>query len=317
MPIIIPNGLSVSQILRETDGIDVMERENAERQDIRAQEYAIVNLMPTQVKERTVRQLARLLGHTSLQVNPTLIHVGARLKDDDDPLSALYKPWKEMKEKQFDGLIVTGAPIEHLDWNDVTYWDELRSIIDWSRTNVTSRLFICWGAQAALHHLYGHEKSPLAEKAFGVFPHTLENDNHPLITGFDDEFFVPVSRHTEIPLSDLRQNNRLEILSTSPDTGAYLAIDKNGRDTFVFNHPEYGKSSLGNEYRRDRERGDTIKVPANYFRNDNPDNAPINRWKAHARILYDNWLKLTYQRSPFKLEEIQSLPESIPSSAKN
>lgn len=311
MPIIIPDGLTVSQTLREVDGIDVMEQAKAEEQDIREQYYAIVNLMPTQVKERTVRQLARLLGHTSLQVSPTLIQVGSRIREDDDPLSSLYESWESVQKKQYDGLIVTGAPIEHLDWNDVSYWDELRRIIDWSRTNVTSRLFICWGAQAALHHLYGHEKNPLPEKAFGVFPHTLEKDDHPLVTGFDDEFYVPVSRHTEIPLADLRQNKTLEILSTSTDTGAYLAVDKNGRDTFIFNHPEYGKSSLGNEYRRDIEQGLRIKIPSNYFKDDNPDKLPVNRWKAHARILYDNLLKFTYQHTPFKRQDIQSLPASL------
>lgn len=312
MPIIVPNGLPATETLRTVDGIKVIEQYTAERQDIRPQEYAVLNLMPGAVKKRTERQLARLLGHTSLQVQLTLLHPGTTPDTEDEHLASFYKPWEVVQDTQYDGLIVTGAPIEHLEWEDVRYWDELRRIMDWSRKNVTTRVYICWGAQAALHHLYGHEKQPLNEKAFGVHQHTLENDTHPLVAGFDDEFFVPVSRHTEIPLDQIRSNPHLSILSSSSATGGYLIADKGGRDIFMFNHPEYGKSSLGSEYERDVRAGLPINTPVNYFRNNDPTQPPVNRWRAHARALYANILDQIYQRTPYDIEEIHDLPENLP-----
>jgi homoserine O-succinyltransferase/O-acetyltransferase len=311
MPIIVPNGLPVADILRDQDGIHVMEEDIAVHQNIRTQEYAVLNLMPSQVKLRTARQLARLLGHTSLQINLTLLNIDPD-SENDEHLSSFIEPWESFQHKQFEGLIITGANIENLDWKDVRYWDQLRRTIDWSRKNVTTRIAICWGAQAMLHHLYGHEKKPLDQKAFGVFPHTLETDDHPLVNGLDDEFLVPVSRHTEMPLEDLYANDHLTVLSTSADTGAYIAADKNGRDIYIFNHPEYGKSSLGGEYFRDVAAQKPINVPVNYFRNDDPQQPPVNRWRTHARALWANILDQTYQRTEFERSDIINLPENLP-----
>jgi homoserine O-succinyltransferase len=313
MPIIVPDGLPAADVLSNEDHIDVMQLANANRQDIREQHFAILNIMPTSVKKRTERQLARLLGHTSLHVKMDLLIPESTPESEQDPhLSTFYKPWESVQDQQYDGLIVTGAPVEHLDWNEVRYWDELRKIIDWSRTNVTTRVFICWGAQAALKHNYGLDKVELPQKAFGVFSHTVNDPSHPLMSGFDDEFFVPVSRHTEIPLDALKAQKELSILSESRDTGAYIIADKNNRDIFVTNHPEYGKGSLDSEYQRDKQAGKEIDIPPNYYPDNDSSRIPTNRWRAHARLLYATIINQTYQRTPLDRRDIVSLPENLP-----
>ena len=306
MPIITPSTLPINGRLA-AEGINVMSRDDATHQDIRAQEIAIVNLMPD--KQNTERQLARLLGHTALHLNLTLIHTASHRSKNtsQDHLRQYYNELDDISSSKFDGLIVTGAPVEDKDWDKVDYWTELQSIMDWSRENVTARLYICWGAQAALHHQYGIEKQPLAEKAFGIFPHEVLQKKHPLVAGFDDEFFVPVSRHTEIRTEDVAQIDDLDILSTSNFTGLYLAQTKDGRDTFMMNHPEYGKNTLRHEYERDVRAGKSIKMPYNYFPGDNPEKCPVNHWRAHARLLYANWLNdYVYARTPFDLQSISS-----------
>lgn len=314
MPIIIPDGLPARDDLICADRIKAMERSRAVHQDIRAQEYAVLNLMPSDVKKRTERQLARLLGHTSLHVHLTLLRTASDQKAlQDEHLEAFYKPWEEVSDRQFDGLIVTGAPLEKLDWEEVRYWDELRRIIDWSRKNVTARIHICWGAQAALMHNHGIDKRMLPEKAFGVFPHAVTDPSSPLVTGFDDEFMVPVSRHTEVTREDVAANGHLSIVSESPDTGLYIVTDANGRDIYLMNHPEYGKSSLDGEYRRDVARGEPVRVPTNYYRENDPEHPPVNRWRAHARLLYANLLDYVYQHTPYDTRDIRVLPERLPS----
>lgn len=306
MPIIIPDEFPVRETLEKVDRISVMNNTRATHQDVREQHWAVMNLMPKEVKVRTVRQIFRLLGHTSLHVQPTLIRPNDPAAESDEELEKFYQPSEKVSHRQFDGLIITGAPLEHLEWKDVRYWDELRRMIDWSRKNVTTRVFICWGAQAALQHNYGIEKNPLPEKAFGVFPHTIENDEHPLVEGCDDEFVVPVSRNTSIPIDAVKKQPQLEILSSSPLTGLHIIADRNGRDIFIQNHPEYGKSTLNTEYLRDKKR-----IPSNYFPDDNPANKPTNRWRANARATYGNILDHTYQHTPFNIRDIQGLPENI------
>lgn len=320
MPIIIPDHLPAEEALRDQDGINVLRTSNALHSDIRSLRFAILNLMPSGVKKRTERQFARLLGHTPLHVDIDLLLPVPYEKlenpedlDIDEHLAAFYKPWEEVQDECYDGLIVTGAPVEHLDWDKVRYWKQLKRIIDWSRTQVTTRIFVCWGAQAALKHLYDLEKRDLPKKAFGVFSHTVEDPTHPLVAGFDDEFYAPVSRHTEIPLGDLLNHPNLHVLSKSAATGAHLVADTNNRDFMIFNHPEYGKSSLDSEYRRDIAKGLSIDVPPNYYLDNNPDtNKTTNKWRAHARLLYANILQLTFKNTPFNREDISSLPESIP-----
>lgn len=304
MPIITPDGLPINEQLRN-EGISVISKDRALHQDIRALRVAVLNLMPA--KQRTERQLARLLGHTALQVELTLLKTQTYDSKNEprEHLESFYRGWEDIAREQFDGLIVTGAPVEQMAWDDVAYWKELRDIHDWSRENVYARMHICWGAQAALHMRYGIEKYPLNAKAFGVFPHRVLLPEDPLVDGFDDEFLVPVSRHTEVRREDIEKVPDLKIIAESDLTGLFLLQSTDGRDTFMSNHPEYGKNTLKAEYRRDVALCPSFPVPYNYFPGDNPEREPVNRWRAHARLLYANWLTTVYQRSPFDLSQMQ------------
>jgi len=318
MPIILPELPSASRIASEgidviseeeylkNQGIDIIPEDDASHQDIRAMEVAILNLMPH--KQRTEKHLARLLGHTALQVRMTLLRTATYTgkNESEEHLSMFYKKWEDIADKKFDGLIVTGAPVEELGWNDVQYWDELKTIFDWARQNVYARMYICWGAQAALNHFHGIEKHPLTSKAFGVFRHTVREWRHRLADGFDDEFLVPVSRHTEIREDDIRRVPDLQILSGSAETGPYLLQHRNERDTYVFNHPEYGAKTLKKEYERDVSAGkrQPDDIPLHYFPDNDPARCPVNRWRAHARLLYANWLHQMYEGTPYDQEDI-------------
>ena len=302
MPIRVPDKLPAKEILKR-ENIFVMDESVAYRQDIRALEIAIVNLMP--FKEDTEVQLLRLLGNTPLQVNITFLHMASHISKNTkaDHLSAFYHVFNDIRDRRFDGMIVTGAPVEHLAFEEVTYWQELCEIMSWSLVNVTSILNICWGAQAALYYHYGIPKHPLPKKMFGIFPHTKTTDEYNILRGFDDVFYIPQSRHTETRREDLDRQPNLVILSESKQAGIYMAASIDGkRQIYVTGHSEYDPHTLKNEYERDLARGDEIDIPSNYFPNDDANMAPIVTWRSHAYLLFSNWLNYcVYQETPYNL----------------
>ncbi|WP_274652427.1 homoserine O-acetyltransferase MetA [Paenibacillus humicola] len=301
MPIKVPDHLPAKDILA-SENIFVMDESVAYHQDIRPLRIAILNLMPT--KETTETQLLRLIGNTPLQVEAVLLRPKTHKSKNTsaEHLASFYKTFDEIAHEYFDGMIITGAPIEHLAFEEVNYWVELQTIMDWSVRHVTSTFHICWGAQAGLYHHYGIPKYELPAKLFGVFPHTIEKRNVPLLRGFDELFYVPQSRHTEVRREDIEAVSDLEILSTSPEAGVYLAASRNGRQIFVTGHSEYDPYTLKFEYDRDKAKGLRINVPKNYFPNDNPALAPLSSWRAHANLLYSNWLNYyVYQQTPYDL----------------
>lgn len=304
MPIRIPDKLPAKKTL-ESENIFVMTGSRATQQDIRPLEIAVLNLMPTKIETET--QLARLLGSTPLQVNLTLLTTKSYKAKNTaaDHLIDFYTTWDKIRDKKYDGLIITGAPVEQLDWQDVDYWQELTQILDWSLTHVHSCFFICWGAQAALQHFYGVPKHATPAKQFGIYAHKVIKKNAILLRGFDDAFWVPVSRHTETRREDIAKIKELEILAESKESGLYLLRDKKRRHIFSFNHAEYDPETLKAEYDRDIKRGLSIAVPANYFPDDNPAKAPLVRWRAHAHLLFANWLNYyVYQDTPYDLGDI-------------
>ena len=304
MPIKIPDDLPAKQRLK-AENIFVMSEHRAMSQDIRPLEVVVLNLMPNKIDTET--QLMRLLGNTPIQVNITLLTTASYTSKNtsEEHLLNFYKTWDEIKHLKFDGLIVTGAPIELLPWGEVAYWNELKQILDWSRTHVWSSFFICWGAQAALNHFYGIEKHELPNKKFGVFTHKKLKSDSILLRGFDDEFLVPVSRHTEVLKEDIEKEESLEILSESKDSGLYIVRDKSTRRLFIFNHSEYEADSLKNEYVRDVNKNLPIEVPENYFPDNDPSRQPVLSWRAHSYLLYNNWLNYyVYQSTPFDFNKI-------------
>lgn len=304
MPIKIPNALPAREILA-SENIFVMDEDRAIHQDIRPLRIAILNLMPTKVATET--QLLRLLGNTPLQVEIALMRTGSHQSKNtpEEHLQAFYRTFEEMKHEKYDGFIVTGAPVEHLPFEEVDYWSELQEIIEWSQQNVYSTFFICWGAQAALYHQYGIPKYPLPQKMFGVFEHTFSRRNVPLLRGFDDVFYAPHSRHTEIRREDILRIPDLEILSESPRAGVYIVARRDGRQIFVTGHSEYDPLTLKHEYERDVALGLPIHVPENYYPNDDPTCAPVVRWRGHSSLLFANWLNYyVYQVTPYNLDEI-------------
>lgn len=304
MPIRIPNDLPAKQKL-EQENIFVMPEDRAVHQDIRTLEVAVLNLMPNKIETET--QLMRLLGNTPLQINITLLTTATyRPRNTSEKhLLNFYQTWEQIKHRKFDGLIITGAPIEQLPWEQVAYWKELTQILDWSVTHVWSSFFICWGAQAALHHFYGIEKYNLPKKLFGVFIHRKIKNDSILLRGFDQEFKVPVSRHTEVRKADIEAVPDLDILAESNESGLYIVRDKSTRRLYVFNHSEYEANSLKKEYDRDIRKNLPIDMPKNYFPNDDPSQPPILCWRAHSNLLYNNWLNYyVYQSTPFDLEAI-------------
>ena len=303
MPIRIPNALPAREtLLRE--GVMVMDEQTAMRQDIRPLHIGLLNLMPNKI--RTETQIARLVGSTPLQVDLNLIRVGSHKAKNtaEDHLISFYRTWDEVRDQKFDGFIITGAPIETLPFEDVTYWDELTRILDWTVTHVHSSFFICWGAMAAAYHFHGVPKYTLDKKAFGVFRHKNLNPSSPYLTGFSDDFQISVSRWTEVRRRDLPRDRSLEVLMDSPETGLCLLHQKFGNRLYIFNHIEYDSTTLAEEYGRDVEAGVDITVPRNYFPDDDPDNKPLNRWRSHAFLLFGNWINQVYQTTPFDLADI-------------
>ncbi len=299
MPIRIPDALPAAGILQR-ENIFVMTEKRAEGQDIRPLRIAVFNLMPTKIATET--QLIRSLSNSPLQVELVLLHTETHQSKNtpEEHLSSFYKTFSDVKHKKFDGLIITGAPVELMDFEDVDYWEEICAVMEWSKTNVTSTLHICWAAQAGLYYHYGIKKHELSEKMFGVFRHDVVSPKAPLMRGFDDVFYAPHSRHTEILQKDIEAVPELEILAVSEDAGVYLAVSRDGKNVFVTGHSEYDADTLHNEYVRDVNRGLPIAVPRNYYPDDDPKKAPVVRWRSHSNLLFVNWLNYhVYQITPY------------------
>lgn len=306
MPIKVPDNLPAKEVLAE-ENIFVMDESVAYHQDIRPLRIAILNLMPT--KETTETQLLRLIGNTPLQVEAVLLHPRTHVSKNTsaEHLETFYKTFDEIEGEKFDGMIITGAPVEHLPFEEVTYWEELKEIMDWSVNNVTSTFHICWGAQAGLYHHYGVPKHELDEKMFGVFTHNIATHKDKLLRGFDEQFFVPQSRHTEVRREDIEKVPGLVILSESEDAGVYLVASRDGKQIFVTGHSEYDSTSLKWEYDRDVAKGLDIKLPRNYYPKDDPSKQPVSTWRAHANLLFSNWLNyFVYQATPYELGKSNS-----------
>ena len=303
MPIRIPDRLPARQTL-EDEGVMVMTDSEAARQDIRPLQFGLLNLMPDKI--RTETQIARLIGATPLQVELSLVRIGSHKSKNtaEEHLIDFYHTWDEIKHRKFDGFIITGAPIETLPFEEVTYWDELVQIMDWTQTNVHSSFNICWGAMAAIYHFHKVPKYHLEKKAFGVFRHKNLNPSSPYLSGFSDDFSIPVSRWTEIHSEDIDPNSGLEILMDSVETGPCLIHEKVGNRLYIFNHIEYDSNSLGEEYSRDRAAGNIIEIPRNYYPFNNPENDPQNRWRSHAHLLFGNWINTIYQTTPYNSDDI-------------
>jgi len=304
MPVKIPATLPAARILTE-ENIFVMDDTRAQMQDIRPLRIAILNLMPT--KEVTETQLLRLLGNTPLQIEITLLTMSSHesANTSREYLDAFYRTFESVKDEKFDGLIITGAPVENLPFEEVDYWQEMTQIMDWSRTHVYSTLHICWASQAALYHQYGICKHKLDEKVFGIFEHTVLNPRHKLVRGFDETFMAPHSRHTTIRKEDVEKVPELEILAESGEAGVFLMASRDGRSIYVSGHAEYDAETLSREYKRDMSRGLKIDVPKNYYPDDDPSRAPRVNWRAHANLLYVNWLNyFVYQETPYDIEKI-------------
>ena len=305
MPIKIPNSLPAAKTLTD-ENIFIITETRALTQDIRPLRILILNLMPTKIATET--QLARLLGNTPLQVEIELIHTKSyeSKNTSQEHLLSFYKTFDDVKSSRFDGMIITGAPVEHLEFEKVEYWDELCEIFEWSKTHVHSTFHICWGAQAGLYYHFGVKKIPLPEKLFGVFPHTVDYKNPILFRGFDDVFYVPHSRNSTVDRAELERIPEIKILASSKEAGVYACMTREGRQIFITGHSEYEAGTLAQEYFRDKNKGIDIKVPKNYFPDDDPTKAPVVTWKAHANLLYSNWLNyFVYQTTPYDVDEIK------------
>jgi len=306
MPVKIPDTLPAKNVL-ESENIFIMGENRALHQDIRPLKIAILNLMPTKITTET--QLLRLLGNSPLQVEITLLHMDSHDSKNtpQDHLLNHYATFEDIQEMKFDGLVITGAPVEQMPFEEVDYWPELRQILEWKDTHVFSTFHICWGAQAGLYHRYGIPKYPLPEKMFGVFRHHLMVKHDPLLRGFDDEFMAPHSRHTEIRREDIEQVPDLRIMALSEEAGIYIVGSQDGRDVYVTGHSEYDPLTLKSEYDRDVQKGLPIAVPQNYYPGDDPRQEPIVHWRGHANLLYSNWLNYTiYETTPY---DIMQIPE--------
>jgi homoserine O-succinyltransferase len=279
----------------------------ADAQDIRPLRVLILNLMPLKISTET--DFIRLLSNNPLQVEVSFVRLDTHTSKNtpEEHLEMFYKGFSEVKDEYYDGMIITGAPVEMMKFEDVGYWEEIAMIFDWARRHVTSTLYICWAAQAALYRFYNVKKRPLDNKLFGVFKHTAEDKRHPLFRGFDDEFYVPHSRHTTISGEDLT-DNEVAILSESPDAGVAIVSSRGGREFYFTGHSEYAPLTLHEEYTRDREKGHDIAIPENYYTDDNPQNPPLVRWTSHANLLFNNWLNYyVYQETPFNLKDVEHL----------
>jgi len=301
VPIQIPNDLPAAEVLQQ-ENIFVMKQTRAETQEIRPLEIVLLNLMPTKIVTET--QLSRVLGNTPLQVHLELMMMSSH-KSKNTPqehLLSFYKTFDELKDRKFDGMVITGAPVEHLEFEEVSYWEELCRIMEWSKTHVHSTFHICWAAQAGLYYHYGVQKKVLPEKLFGVYPHRADYKRAILLRGFDDEFWVPHSRHTTVLREDIEKIPGMRIIASSEEAGVYIMLNKEGRQIFVTGHSEYDIDTLEKEYLRDKNAGLPIHVPVNYYPNDDDTKPPIVRWRGHANLLYSNWLNyFVYQTTPYDI----------------
>jgi homoserine O-succinyltransferase len=306
MPIKIPKALPAYDALSR-ERVFLITEDRAEHQDIRPLRVGIVNLMPTTLE--TEIQLLRLLGNNPLQVDITFLNMGSHLSKNAPPghLEKFYISTQEIINLKihFDGLIITGAPVENLPFEEVDYWDELARIIDYSEKNVFSVMHICWGAQAGLYRRYNIQKKPLEKKLFGIFPHSVNEHHHALFRGFDDEFLAPQSRHTECDRNAVAADSRLTIQSETPQTGIFIVTARGGREIYVSGHLEYDPLTLDREYHRDILKGLKIEMPKNYYPDNDPSKTPVVRWRAHANLFFDNWLNYVYQETPFNLDELE------------
>lgn len=305
MPLNLPDKLPAIELLKE-ENIFVIDATRATKQDIRPLRIAILNLMPLKITTET--DLIRLLSNTPLQLEIAFMKIKSHTSKNTpiEHMQTFYRDFDDMRNEKYDGMIITGAPVEQMDFEEVSYWDEITEIFEWAKTHVTSTLYICWAAQAGLYHHYGVPKYPLEKKMFGVFKHHVLYPQDPIFRGFDDEFYVPHSRHTEIRAKDILANPNLTLLSESEESGVYMVMARGGREFFVTGHSEYSPYTLDTEYRRDVDKGLPIDVPANYYKNNNPEEGPLVRWRAHANQLFTNWLNYyVYQETPFNIEDIK------------
>ena len=301
MPIRVQNDLPVKEIL-EQENIFVMDEYRAAHQDIRPLSIGLLNLMP--LKEDTELQILRSLSNTPIQVDVTFVRMTSHVSKNTSTshIYKFYEPFESIREKKFDGVIITGAPVEQMPFEEVDYWEELKKIMEWTKTNVTSTLHLCWGAQAGIYYHYGIDKEMLPQKVFGVFRHRVLNRKIPLVRGFDDVFLAPHSRHTQTPIDKVRADDRLTILAESEEAGLFLAMAENGRKIFVMGHPEYDRITLDQEYKRDLSKGLDIQMPKHYYTEDDPSVRPLLTWRAAANNLYTNWLNYyVYQVTPYDL----------------
>lgn len=304
MPIKIPNDLPAVKTLND-ENIFVMTETRAITQDIRPLKILLLNLMPKKIETET--QLSRLLGNSPLQVDLELIHTKSHKSKNTsaEHLLAFYKTFDDVKDQTFDGMIITGAPVELMEFEEVSYWEELCEIMEWSKTHVHSTLHICWGAQAGLYYHFGINKKTLDKKMFGIFPHKVDYKKSILFRGFDDVFMAPHSRHTTVDIDDIKKCEDLKILASSNEAGVYAISTAEGRQIFITGHSEYDADTLANEYFRDLNEGKPIEIPKNYFPEDNPQNEPIVTWRSHANLLFSNWLNyFVYQTTPYDIKEI-------------
>ena len=307
MPIKIPNNLPAVNILAK-ENIFVMNETRALSQDIRPLKFVIVNLMPTKIETET--QLLRLLSNTPLQMEITLLKMNSYISRNisEEHMKNFYKTFDDIKNEKFDGLIITGAPVETIEFEKVDYWKELTEILKWSNRHVFSTLYICWGAQAGLYYHYGIKKYPLKEKLFGIYPLELNDSNIALFRGFDEIFYIPQSRHTEVKEEDINKIEELEILAKSPEAGVSIVRTKDKRKIFVTGHMEYDRMTLADEYERDIRLGREISVPFNYYPEDNPEKTPPFKWRGHANLFFINWINHhVYQETPYNLDELEKM----------
>lgn len=304
MPLRLPDKLPAIDFLKD-ENIFVLGNERANSQDIRPLRIAILNLMPLKITTET--DLIRLLSNTPLQLDIHLMKVKAHTSKNTpvEHMQAFYRDFEEMRHEKFDGMIITGAPVEHLDYSEVNYWQEITEIFDWARTHVTSVMYICWAAQAGLFYHYGVPKYPLPKKMFGIFPQIPSNTRLPIFRGFDDVFYMPHSRHTEIRREDILRVPELSIIAESEQSGVSMVMARNGREIFVTGHSEYSPYTLDTEYRRDLAKGLPIQMPVNYYRNNDPEQGPLVTWRGHGNLLFTNWLNYyVYQETPYNIDDI-------------
>ena len=303
MPIRVHSNLPAHNILK-SEGVSIMDDTTADRQDIRPLKIGLLNLMPKKVQTET--QFARLIGATPLQIDLTLIRMTEHVAKNTSPehMESFYRSFQDVKHEKFDGLIITGAPIEHLPFEEVSYWDEMQEVFEWTRTNVLSTFGVCWGGMSMIYHFHGVPKHMIDEKAFGCFRHKNLAPASPYLRGFSDDFVVPVSRWTEVRVEDIEKHKGLKILMNSDEVGPCLIEDKQNRALYIFNHLEYDRGTLKEEYDRDVAKGLATNVPKNYYPNDDPTQEPENRWRSHAHLLYGNWINEIYQTTNINIEKI-------------